>query len=454
VVDYVGNLIYHDGKLVSIDTPEGRAVPLDSTNQDFTYQFFYNDHLGNLRVAYSVAPNGAIITQENHFGPTGELLEGLGTAPPSGGQTGLAGGAFYPYLFQGKEREFSWGLGLDDFMTRTYDPLTGRMWQVDGADQFASGYVGMGNNAVNGTDPDGQFFQYIIGAALGGYSGYKIGKAQGATGWALAGYALAGAGIGAISVGAGEAVLGSFSFAAQAGVSAGSSMLAYGAAGAASGFVGGAGMAGLSGGDVWQGGLNGAFWGGIGGALGGYLKHNAFENSLFDVDNHLAGPGGKLYSGGTLKEVVVRGIKTPQSGAIKPSYFFEDFFVGGAITKPIGAMFGALFSGAASSTSSSILNFTSRQLQAKFKHAIDFGVAGNYSRANSAKLSAAINQHINSAGTQIIQGTYRNAANPVTFYLNPKTGLNVISTPSGQFISGAKLSKNQVNDILTRAFLW
>ncbi len=51
----MGGLIYHDGKLVSIDTPEGRAVPLDSTNQDFTCQFFYNDHLGNLRVAYSVA---------------------------------------------------------------------------------------------------------------------------------------------------------------------------------------------------------------------------------------------------------------------------------------------------------------------------------------------------------------------------------------------------------------
>ncbi|TAE39865.1 MAG: hypothetical protein EAZ70_04775 [Runella slithyformis] len=40
VVDYVGNLIYHDGQLVSIDTPEGRAVPLDSTNQDFYLPVF------------------------------------------------------------------------------------------------------------------------------------------------------------------------------------------------------------------------------------------------------------------------------------------------------------------------------------------------------------------------------------------------------------------------------
>jgi len=71
-------------------------------------------------------------------------------------------------LFQGKEREFAWGLGLDDFLTRTYDPFTGRMWQVDGADQFASGYVGMGNNAVNGIDPDGQIWHIAIGAAVGG----------------------------------------------------------------------------------------------------------------------------------------------------------------------------------------------------------------------------------------------------------------------------------------------
>ncbi|TAE38111.1 MAG: DUF4237 domain-containing protein [Runella slithyformis] len=206
VVDYVGGLIYHDGKLVSIDTPEGRAVPLDSTNQDFTYQFFYNDHLGNLRVAYSVAPNGAIITQENHYGPTGELLEGISSNSDS-----------YPFLFQGKEREFSWGLGLDDFMTRTYDPFTGRMWQVDGADQFASGYVGMGNNAVNGIDPDGQVWHIVAGAVVGGlingylhrnqpggfWKGFGIGAVAGAvtaaTGGAAGVYATTGSFAGAFS---------------------------------------------------------------------------------------------------------------------------------------------------------------------------------------------------------------------------------------------------------------
>jgi len=100
------------------------------------------------------------------------------------------------------------------------------------------------------------------------------------------------------------------------------------------------------------------------------------------------------------------------------------------------------------------LNTTAKQLQKKFKHAIDFGITGNYNTANAAKYSAAINQHINASGTQVIQGVYRNANNPVTFYLNPTSGLNVLTTRSGQFISGAKLNSNQIKDILTKGFLW
>ena len=42
-MDYMGELIYHDGVLVSIDTPEGRTVPLDTLNEGFTYQFFYRN---------------------------------------------------------------------------------------------------------------------------------------------------------------------------------------------------------------------------------------------------------------------------------------------------------------------------------------------------------------------------------------------------------------------------
>jgi hypothetical protein len=100
----------------------------------------------------------------------------------------------------------------------------------------------------------------------------------------------------------------------------------------------------------------------------------------------------------------------------------------------------------AAKASSNILLNSSRQLQAKFKHAADFGVLGNYSKANGAKFSSAINQHINSAGVQAINGTYRGQS--VIHYLNPHTGLNVMSSPSGQFISGWKLNSAQLQNVL------
>ena len=100
----------------------------------------------------------------------------------------------------------------------------------------------------------------------------------------------------------------------------------------------------------------------------------------------------------------------------------------------------------ATKTSSNVLLNTSRQLQAKFKHAGDFGVVGNYSKANAGKFGSAINQHINSAGVQTINGTYKGQS--VIHYLNPNTGLNVISSPSGQFISGWKLNPAQLQNVL------
>src|SRR5690606_20859124 len=100
----------------------------------------------------------------------------------------------------------------------------------------------------------------------------------------------------------------------------------------------------------------------------------------------------------------------------------------------------------AAKTGSNVLLNTSRQLQAKFKHAGDFGVVGNYSKANASKFSSAINQHINSAGVQTINGTYRGQS--VIHYVNPNTGLNVISSPTGQFISGWKLNPAQLQNVL------
>lgn len=49
----------------------------------------------------------------------------------------------------------------------------------------------------------------------------------------------------------------------------------------------------------------------------------------------------------------------------------------------------------ANGPTSQVLLKSSKQLQSKFKHALDFGVTGNYSRANATKFSEALNRHIN-----------------------------------------------------------
>jgi len=100
----------------------------------------------------------------------------------------------------------------------------------------------------------------------------------------------------------------------------------------------------------------------------------------------------------------------------------------------------------AAKTSSRIFNASTKQLQAKFKHAGDFGVTGNWNKAAAGRFNSAINQHINSTGVQTIQGTYRGQS--VIHYVNPNTGLNVISSPSGQFISGWKLNPAQLQNVL------
>ncbi len=92
-----------------------------------------------------------------------------------------------------------------------------------------------------------------------------------------------------------------------------------------------------------------------------------------------------------------------------------------------------------------------KKLQQKFKHAADFGVSGNYNTANRVAFGRAINQHVNKSGTRAIPGTYR--GNPVTHYLDPKTGLNAMADESGAFVSGWRLSGEQLQNVIQRGSL-
>ncbi|AZQ63928.1 hypothetical protein EI427_17355 [Flammeovirga pectinis] len=63
----------------------------------------------------------------------------------------------YRYGYQGEFAEDETNeTGFNSFEARMYDPVIGRWMSVDPARQYASGYVGMGNNPILKVDPDGR----------------------------------------------------------------------------------------------------------------------------------------------------------------------------------------------------------------------------------------------------------------------------------------------------------
>lgn len=87
---------------------------------------------------------------------------------------------------------FSW---WNRFSLRgNYDSRLGRWASTDPYSQYASPYVGMGNNFVNGVDPSGGFFSVggalvgaVIGGAIMGGVGYMVDRDNWQT-WVVAGF--------------------------------------------------------------------------------------------------------------------------------------------------------------------------------------------------------------------------------------------------------------------------
>lgn len=116
------------------------------------------------------------------------------------------------------------------------------------------------------------------------------------------------------------------------------------------------------------------------------------------------------------------------------------FATGGRSRIAVGvAQFFSRFAGRA-------MSFSSRGLQHAFKHGADFGIRGNWSSAAGQAFQQAIQNHVRSAGTLAIRGTFR--GNPVTHFFNPSTGLNVIRNAQGAFQSGWRLNAKQIEHLL------
>ncbi|WP_125722174.1 RHS repeat domain-containing protein [Flavobacterium ustbae] len=121
----------------------------------FNYEI--TDHLGNIRAIVRKPSSGNITQSSIDYYPFGEQLPGRSVSITNS-----------RYAFQGQELDQA--IGMEAFQLRLWDGRIGRWLRPDPARQFASPYLGMGNNPIGMIDFDGGFarwFKWDLGWTFG-----------------------------------------------------------------------------------------------------------------------------------------------------------------------------------------------------------------------------------------------------------------------------------------------
>lgn len=165
------NFVAEGSTQIRVATAGDNAAPLAITNlkvpkNGFAYIYVSNESSTNVFFDnLTVRHDRGRIIEENHYYAFGLKIPALSSksfeALPNA------------YQYQGDYAEFDDDLGWNDFALRSYDPQIGRFLQHDPYDQFASGYVGMGNDPGNIVDEDGGWGSPVAGCkAAAGMIGY------------------------------------------------------------------------------------------------------------------------------------------------------------------------------------------------------------------------------------------------------------------------------------------
>jgi RHS repeat-associated protein len=121
------------------------------------YAYELRDHLGSVRTV--IAQNGSSYQTRmyNDYYPFGRVIGSGGTND-------------YRYNYQGQYSEMDGETGWNTFDLRMYDSRIARWLQFDPKGQYYSPYIGMGNDPVAKTDPDGggtdNFFRDLVNGGV------------------------------------------------------------------------------------------------------------------------------------------------------------------------------------------------------------------------------------------------------------------------------------------------
>jgi len=146
-VDLSGNTIAiysltGGGSINQVELPIYGLNRLGVTNRTNITNYEITDHLGNVRAVVQKETGGTVTTKSYaDYYPFGEVLYGRNSFDN------------YRYAFQGQELDKD--TQMEAFQLRLWDGRIGRWLSTDPYSQYASPYLGMGNNPVSGVDPDG-----------------------------------------------------------------------------------------------------------------------------------------------------------------------------------------------------------------------------------------------------------------------------------------------------------
>lgn len=152
----MSDIAKENGNDVAHEKLEGE---LHITQPGYIYIQFSNDEETPVEVYFddfTVTHNGSYVSQATDYGVWGDVIREQKAV--------LDTTYLYRYAYQGQFAEKDIETGWNHFELREYDAVIGRWLSKDPKGQFYSPYVGMGNNPVSGTDPDGGWLFGLFGS--------------------------------------------------------------------------------------------------------------------------------------------------------------------------------------------------------------------------------------------------------------------------------------------------